>query len=86
MHQHINHQRATGTALEHSHSSSVFTGASCCSRSSTSAKLRAGGLGEGKGECESSQVVSGDAVRQSPGSTPLGRSMPSRQCSLGLRN
>jgi len=63
---------------EHSHSSSVFTGASCCSRSSTSAKLRAGGLGEGNGECESSQVVSGDAVRQSPGSTPLGRSMPRR--------
>ena len=64
---------------EHSHSSSVFTGASCCSRSSTSAKLRAGGRGDGKGECESNQVVSGDAVRQSPGSTPLGRSILTRR-------
>ena len=64
---------------EHSHSSSVFTGASCCSRSSTSAKLRAGGRGDGSGEWESSHVVSGDAVRQSPGSTPLGRSILSRR-------
>ena len=64
---------------EHSHSSSVFTGASCCSRSSTSAKLLAGGRGEGNGEWESSHVVSGDAVRQSPGSTPLGRSILTRR-------
>ena len=63
---------------EHSHSSSVFTGV-CSSRSSTSAKLRAGGRGDGSGEWESSHVVSGDAVRQSPGSTPLGRSILSRR-------
>ena len=78
---------------EHSHSSSVFTGCACSSRSSTSAKLRAGGRGDGNGECESSQVVSGDAVRQSPGSTPLGRSIffqrrrrRLRQCSARLRD
>ena len=70
---------------EHSHSSSVFTGASCCSRSSTSAKDRAGGRGEGSGEWESSQVVSGDAVRQSPGSTPLGRSILTRRVWRRLR-
>ena len=64
---------------EHSHSSSAFTGVCCSSRSSTSAKLRAGGRGEGNGEWESSQVVSGDAVRQSPGSTPLGRSILTRR-------
>ena len=71
---------------EHSHSSAGFTGVVCSSRSSTSAKDRAGGRGDGSGECESNHVVSGDAVRQSPGSTPFGRSMPSQQCSLGLRN
>ena len=72
-------QRHRPRLREHSHSSSVFTGVCCSSRSSTSAKLRAGGRGEGNGEWESSQVVSGDAVRQSPGSTPLGRSILTRR-------
>jgi len=78
-------QRHRPRLREHSHSSSVFTGCVCSSRSSTSAKLRAGGRGEGNGEWESSHVVSGDAVRQSPGSTPLGRSILSRRVWRRLR-
>ena len=78
-------QRHRPRLREHSHSSSVFTGVCCSSRSSTSAKDRAGGRGDGSGEWESSQVVSGDAVRQSPGSTPLGRSILTRRVWRRLR-
>ena len=42
-------------------------------------KLRAGGRGDGSGEWESSHVVPAAPVRQSPGSTPFGRSILTRR-------
>ena len=75
MHQHINRPRATGTVLDSASTrtlrrfSPVPPAARGRRRPRSSAPAAAA---TASGEWESSHVVSGDAVRQSPGSTPFG--------------